>query len=561
MASVHERLYVFPPPPSPDAVEWPGEPIGRSNVVTRTRSRTQYHDKTVDDQPGFREHLVNVAIAHLVQNAGHEASFLHDVIIHGVRVRAITNSPHLAEFWQENWYAPEEWSRVTGVTPPAEPQVIVYALGHVRGEREAAYYSRQTNTIIFFNTSYYGQLKSWVLGAVGRILAEEYGIHSIHGACVEREGEGVLYIAPTGTGKSTSSYGLMTFTGTRFHSDDWVYVRYCRFTRMDQLLMPFEIKTANGETIRGYECNPWIAAHPRARGIARCLNLENQEVTVDLADFDHDRGLQAFAYTSEKVFYLRSNLVESFPDAADAILRSNLENTPSATSSFMSSNQATIDSILNDLQNSEILRVRDGLGALPPPAVRGLVSSLYAFDNSRAMLDITQVFPIDRVITNPMEPVRLTTVFLLKRDPTDPIVLDVLSLAGFMKRLLIGQTPDGKREIAYNAYRAVNDSLEREAVDGLIEASEQMDQALYDVFGKAPDLPRTLMEEFSLFRDMYGATLCYDLNTTLQRDPHVGSKKEAVQLTLKLILRGIENRDRQFCLTIDNYRQSILPRV
>jgi len=557
MASVHELLYVFPPPPSPDAVEWLGEPIGRSNTVTRTRSRTLYHDKTIDEKAGLREHLVNVAIAHIVRNAGRESTFLHDVVIHGIRVRAITNSQHLAQFWEENWYAPDEWQRVTGLTPPIEPQVIVYALGNVQDEQEAAYYSHETNTIIFFNTSYYGQLKSWVLGAVGRILASEYGVHSIHGACVQRDGDGVLYIAPTGTGKSTSSYGLMSFPGTRFHSDDWVYIRYCRYTKLNQRLMPFEITTADGETIRGYRCNTWLETHPQAKGTARCLDLENREVTIDLADFDLSRPVEAFAYTSEKVFYLRSNLVESFPDTADAILRSNLENTPSATPSFMASNQTTIDGIVSDLQNSAIPRVRDGLGAMTPPTVRGLVSSLFAFDNSRAMLDITEVFPPGRVITNPMEPVRLTTVFLLKRDPADPVVLDVLSLDQFMQRLLIGQTPDGKREIAYNAYRAVDDSVERRAVDALIETSQQSGEPLYRTFAKAMNLPRTLIEEFSLFRDLYNATLCYDLNTTLQRDPQVASKKEAVHLTLELILRGIENRNRGYTLAIDNYRQAI----
>lgn len=557
MASVHELLYVFPPPPSPDAVEWPGEPIGRSNTITRTRSRTLYHDKTIDDKPGLREHLVNVAIAHIVRNAGRETTVLHDVVIHGIRVRAITNSQHLAQFWEENWYGPDEWQRVTGLTPPIEPQVVVYALGNVQDEQEAAYYSHSTNTIIFFNTSYYGQLKSWVLGAVGRILASEYGVHSIHGACVERGADGVLYIAPTGTGKSTSSYGLMTFSGTRFHSDDWVYIRYCRYTKLDQLLMPFEITTADGEKIRGYRCNTWLEAHPGAKGVARCLDLDNREVTTNLDDFDLTRPIEAFAYTSEKVFYLRSNLVESFPDTADAILRSNLENTPSATPSFMASNQTVIDGIVSDLQNSEIPKVRDGLGAMTPPAVRGLVSSLFAFDNSRAMLDITEVFPTGRVITNPMEPVRLTTVFLLKRNPADSVVLDVLSLDQFMQCLLIGQTPDGKREIAYNAYRAVDDSVERQAVDALIETSQQTGEPLYRAFAKAQNLPHTLIEEFSLFRDLYNATLCYDLNTTLQRDPQVGSKKEAVHLTLELILRGVENRNRGYTLTIDNYRQAI----
>ncbi|HLZ08550.1 MAG TPA: hypothetical protein VKT80_08185, partial [Chloroflexota bacterium] len=204
MASAPEQLFTFPAAPSPDAVEWPGPPLGRSNIVTRTKTRTNFHDKMIDRAPGRREHLVNAAIAHVVRNAHREPVALDDVIIHGVRVRAITNSPHLIEFWRENWYGPREWQAQTGVVPPTEPTITVYALGGVADEQEAAYYSRATNTIIFFNTSYYGQLKSWVLGAVGRVLAAEFGIHSLHGACVERAGTGILYIAPTGTGKSTS---------------------------------------------------------------------------------------------------------------------------------------------------------------------------------------------------------------------------------------------------------------------------------------------------------------------------------------------------------------------
>src|SRR5579884_3184734 len=286
MATVQQPPCTFPPAHSPDAVEWPGENIGRSVVITRTRSRTSVHDKTIDFKPGRREQLVNAAIAHIVQNAGREPFFLHDVIIHGIRVRAITNSQHLIDFWRQNWYSPAEWERTTGNPSAEEPKIIVYALGGVKGEPEAAYYSRSTNTIIFFNTSYYGQLKSWVLGAVGRVLAAEYGIHSIHGACVEHKGEGVLYIAPTGTGKSTSSYGLMTYPDTRFHSDDWVYIRYARVAKSGQRLVPVEIETARSEIIPGYRCHRWLDEHPNERGIVRCLDLRNQEVTIDLDDLD-----------------------------------------------------------------------------------------------------------------------------------------------------------------------------------------------------------------------------------------------------------------------------------
>ena len=553
MASDQEPLYVFPPPPLAGAVEWAGVPIGKSNVITRTKSRTAFHDKTIDQTPGRCEHLLNAANDYIDRSAHRGEIILEDVIIHGICVRAITNSQHLIEFWRENWYSPEEWLTQTGVEAPATPTVTVYALGGVTDEPEAAYYSRETNTIIFFNTSYYGQLKSWVLGAVGRVLATEYGIHSIHGACVERHGDGILYIAPTGPGKSTSSYGLMTYPDTRFHSDDWVYVRYARVTTQGQSLVPIEI-TADGETLRGFRCNPWIEAHPNARGSARCLDLTNREVTVDLSSFDRARPVAAYAYTSEKIFYLRSNLIENFPEAGDAILGSPLENVPTATPAFLQANAPTIDAIVEGIRSNPDPAVSNGLASRPDGELRGIVGSLFAFDNSRAMLDISKVFPASRVFQNPLEPVRLSTVFLLKRDAADAVVLKQLSLADFMGRLLIGQTPDGKREIAYNAYRAVDDVSETRAVEAVTAASQSVRRPLYEAFEEATDLPESLVEEFTLFREMHRATHCFDLNTTLQRDPLVTSKKEAVQLTLEVIIRGAENREPDFCLTLDNYR-------
>ena len=131
MASGPDQLFRFPTAPSPDAVEWPGELLGRSNVVTRTKNRTNFHDKTIDRTPGRLEHLVNAAIAHVVQNAHREPIYLSDVIIHGIRVRAITNSAHLIKFWRVNWYSPEEWEAQTGISPPIEPTIVVYALSGV----------------------------------------------------------------------------------------------------------------------------------------------------------------------------------------------------------------------------------------------------------------------------------------------------------------------------------------------------------------------------------------------------------------------------------------------
>jgi hypothetical protein len=561
--------FTFAPAPDSKVPEWPGTPMGASNTITRTKTRTAVHDKTIDRIEGRREELVSAAVEHIVRHAGKEPLSLQDVVIHGVRVRAITNSEHLAGFWRTNWYSPAEWRAQTGLEPPVQPQVTVYALGRVADQQEAAYYSRQTNTIVFFNTSYYGQLKSWVLGAVGRVLAEEWGIHSIHGACVEKGGRGVLYIAPTGTGKSTSSYGLQaTYPDTRFHSDDWVYVRYAYATHDGERLAPLEVRPAHGAPIRGYRVFRWFEDAVRRNTAAqvRGLDLRNTERSVPAAELDLTRPPQAYAYTSEKVFYLRTNLVANFPLSAHEMLRSPLENVPDVTPAFLDRRVRELDALVDDIlavTGGEDQYAREAaahLGSVPRDDLRRVLARMIAFDNSRAMLDITRILPPARVVTNPMEPTPLASVILLKRDPRDRTVLQTLPLGAFMGRLLLGETPDRKREIAYNAYRAVDDEAER-AVIARLEAAARREggtaEALYAAFVKQQDMPETLAEEFELFRVLHQAARCYDLNTILATDPTVAGLKEAVARTMELIGFAVATRSGDIRITLDDYRDAV----
>jgi len=550
------ELFAFPPAPSAEAVEWPGAPIGAGNCITRTRTRTALHDKAVDRIEGRRDALVNAAVAHLTRRAGQEPLYRHDVVIHGVRVRATTNSPHLYDFWVDNWYSPEEWAAVTGLTPPRDPQVTVYALGGVPDQPEAAYYSRRTSTIVFFNTAYYGQLKSWVLGAVGRVLAEEYGIHSIHGACVEKDGRGVLYIAPTGTGKSTSSYGLMAFPHTRFHSDDWVYVRYTYPTGDGRRLHPMRVRLRDGTEIRGYPVFRWLESQAggHADAVVTGLDLDSREVTVPVTALDFAGPLAAYAYTSEKIFYLRTNLVENFPLSAMQMLRAKLENVPDVSPEFLRRHDGILEDLVNAIRN-EGGEVTEFFASTPRAEVKHLLARLIAFDNARAMLDISKVLPAPRVFTNPLEPTRLATVVLLRRNPEDPSVAERLSLEAFMSALLIGETPDRKREIAYNAYRATDDEAEKAYIAALERDAGAGD--LYRAFERRRDVPETLREEFELFRVMHQACHCYALNTTLMADPQVPDRKEAVRLTMELIARLVDRQPAGLRLTLRDYRAFI----
>jgi hypothetical protein len=538
-------LYTFPSAPDATSPEWPGTPIGAKNTITRTKGRTLVHDKTVDAKPGLFKRLLANAFEHIA--IAKETTYSHDVVIHGLRVRAITNSEHLIGYWKDNWYGVDEWQRITGHKPAESPDVLVVALGRVPSESEAAYYSRQNDAVIFFNTSYYGQLKSWVLGAVGRKLAVEFGIHSIHGAVVTKDGKGILYIAPTGTGKSTSTYGVMEFPGTRFHSDDWVYLRYAYRTKDGKVFSPARILDGGEEVAKGYQTYAWLEGHRSSDATVIGRGLDDREVTASARDLDVDHP-EAYAYTSEKVFYLRSNLVENFPQAAFDMIRSRLENAPDVTPEFMTENKTTIDAVAAKLTGTK----KAPFDTMDPEVLRTMVGRFFAFDNTRAMLDITTVFPKERVFTNPMEPARIHAVLLIKRNLDEDVVIERLSIDKFMARLLVGRTPAGTKEIVYNSYRAVDDKSERAWID-TIEAKGV--ERMWSEYQKAQDKPETLNEEMEMFRMLFKSAAAYDLNTILQKDKAVTSKMEAVHNTMRVIVKALENTKETFRYGIDEYRK------
>lgn len=553
-----EGTYFFPAPAASGSLEWAGTPLGKSNTITRTKSRTAVYDKTIDNQPGRREELMDAVATHMA--AAPEGSVVsHDVVIHGIRVRAHTNSRHLAEFWKENWYGVDEWKKMTGHEAPSKPQVWVYALGGVQNQPEAAYYSRSGNAVIFFNTSYYGQLKSWVLGAVGRVLADDYGIHSIHGACVEKDKKGVLYIAPTGTGKSTSSYGLMGYPSTRFHSDDWVYIRYAYTTKDGKKVSPYRVVSRQGnELAKGYRCFRVLESNPKEDAAVKALTLDNRPVEIASLQIDFSKPVEAYAYVSEKVFYLRCNLVESFPQSAYSILQANLENVPDVSREFLKENEPILESNLKSIRESPPGADKKYFEKLSDETIKKILGRLFAFDNARAMLDITKVFQSEQVFMNPLEPVKLSAIMLLKRNFKEDLVVETLTEERFMERLLIGETPQGKREVAYNAYRAVDEEAEFKLIGKIEKQSLSSKKPLYEHFVHEKEVPLSLIEEFELFRLMFKSCACYDLNTVLQKDKTIPNRKVAVETTMKVIAKAMDVKSDAIHYELSNYRGFIV---
>jgi serine kinase of HPr protein (carbohydrate metabolism regulator) len=72
---------------------------------------------------------------------------------------------------------------------------------------------------------YYGWVKSIALAIAGDILEDDHKIYSVHGAMIDLGFLGVSIIAPSGTGKTTHSWGLLRIPTARLISDDWYFVR------------------------------------------------------------------------------------------------------------------------------------------------------------------------------------------------------------------------------------------------------------------------------------------------------------------------------------------------
>ncbi len=147
--------------------------------------------------------------------------------LNGITVSFWGNSGHQFEFWTLNW---------NEASAAKDPDASIFSAYGVDGIQPSAFYCPETNESVFFNTEYYGQCKSWALGMAAAVLEQKHETHSIHGACVDVGGRGVIIVAPTGTGKTTQAFKLMELPKGRIVGDDWVYIDHNEGDRLGYLV-------------------------------------------------------------------------------------------------------------------------------------------------------------------------------------------------------------------------------------------------------------------------------------------------------------------------------------
>ena len=145
----------------------------------------------------------------------HRLLYTSKADVYGCCIKLLTESEMTRNKWEDNFFTADENNRSHGrlvvVNEPNQPLSVKY--------------DPYTKTAFLVNVDYYGWIKSIALAIAGDVLEDEHRIYSVHGAAIDLGCQGVSIIAPSGTGKTTHSWGLLLLKNARLISDDWYFVR------------------------------------------------------------------------------------------------------------------------------------------------------------------------------------------------------------------------------------------------------------------------------------------------------------------------------------------------
>ncbi|MDR0309910.1 MAG: hypothetical protein LBH88_04050 [Candidatus Methanoplasma sp.] len=142
-------------------------------------------------------------------------SYSSKVDISGLCVEFLTEDREHLKMWEDNFYSMSEDIRA---------HAKIYSIKDPELEMKVLF-EPSTNSAFLFNFEYYGWIKSIALGISGSILEEAHDTYSVHGAVLDMDGRGVTLIAPSKTGKTTQSWGLLRMNNAHLISDDWYFVK------------------------------------------------------------------------------------------------------------------------------------------------------------------------------------------------------------------------------------------------------------------------------------------------------------------------------------------------
>ncbi|HQU32851.1 MAG TPA: aminotransferase class I/II-fold pyridoxal phosphate-dependent enzyme [Thermoanaerobaculaceae bacterium] len=212
-----------------------------------------------------RNALLDEASSHLAP----DAYFEWNAAIAGIVVQLRTNSPHLADFYQENFYP-------AALEGDLEPHAVIYAVKDIPGREAAGLVSLETATGFAFNTAFYGQVRTLALQLASEAAARTSGALLAHCAALDVGGHGALVWGGPGSGRTGLLAAALREDGVRLVSSDAVLVRLGASEPVADLI---ERKL--------YLKAKWVGKLPEIGKLLERSKLENMVVSRDGCTVDH----------------------------------------------------------------------------------------------------------------------------------------------------------------------------------------------------------------------------------------------------------------------------------
>lgn len=194
------------------------KPTRKAKAIALNNWKTLRKD-FVETERSVSSEVRNALVAESESHLSFDNYYEWNANINGVIIQLRTNHQHLYDYFIENFYPAQ-------IESDLEPHGIIYAVGWIPGREPRAYYNSESRTAFLFKSALYGQVRSLALGIVIDLSEKLYDTYSVRGFCVDYDGDGLVIIAPEGTGKSKFLAGLLRSEGIRLVSTDIVFVRF-----------------------------------------------------------------------------------------------------------------------------------------------------------------------------------------------------------------------------------------------------------------------------------------------------------------------------------------------
>jgi aspartate/methionine/tyrosine aminotransferase len=236
-----------------------------NNVVTKVKSAVPTEALAV---VGARNAAVAEAEAHLPP----DGYFEWNASIAGIVVQLRTSSPHLADFYQENFYP-------ASLDGDLEPHAVIYAVKDVPGREPQGMVSLETATGFLLNSAFYGQLRSIALSLAADGAARTSGALLAHAAALDRDGRGALVWGEAGSGRTAVLAAALREEGVRLVASEDAFVRPSP-----------DGPTADLPERKLYLKAKWMKHVPEIEKLLERTKLENLAVSREQCHEDHQSG-------------------------------------------------------------------------------------------------------------------------------------------------------------------------------------------------------------------------------------------------------------------------------